>query len=89
MQISNRPTQPMKQYFDSRRSNRSGRFFFIFTKIQTVLKPPFYPLLCQCLMKIILVINPVCTCVRTSAEDDDFQTLSKAGGVMCAPNDFI
>ena len=24
-------------------------------------------------MKIIIVINPVCTCIRTSAEDDDCQ----------------
>ena len=26
-QILNDPTHPMRQYFDSRRSNRSGRFF--------------------------------------------------------------
>ena len=30
-------------------------------------------------MKIILVINPVCACVRTSAKDDDFQKLSREG----------
>ena len=28
-------------------------------------------------MKIIIVINLVCACVKTSAEDDDFQSLSK------------
>ena len=31
-------------------------------------------------MKIILVINLVCMCVKTSAGDDDFQSLSKGGG---------
>ena len=30
-------------------------------------------------MKIIIVINLVCACVKTSAEDDDFQSLSKGG----------
>ena len=34
-----------------------------------------HPLLCQLLMKILVVINPVCACVRPSAEDDDFQRL--------------
>ena len=34
-------------------------------------------LLCQFLTKIIIVINLVCACVKTSAEDDDFQRLSK------------
>ena len=36
-----------------------------------------YPLLCQFLIKIIIVIKPVC--VRMCAEDDDFQRLSKGG----------
>ena len=31
----------------------------------------FYHQLCQPLMKIIPVINCVCACVRTSAEDDN------------------
>ena len=31
-------------------------------------------------MKIIIVINLVCMCIKTSAEDDDFQSLSKGGG---------
>ena len=35
------------------------------------------PLLCQFLMKIITVINLVCACIKTCAEDDDFQSLSK------------
>ena len=46
-------------------------------QIQTVIRPRSYPLLCQFLMKIITVINLVCACVKTSAEDDDFQSLSK------------
>ena len=49
-------------------------------QIQTVIRPPSYPLLCQFLMKIIKVITPVCACVKTSAEDDDFQSLSKGEG---------
>ena len=32
------------------------------------------------LTKIIIVINLVCSCVKTSAEDDDFQRLSKGEG---------
>ena len=39
-------------------------------------------------MKIIIVIDSVRACVRTSAEDDDFQRLSKGGG-MCAAIAFI
>ena len=31
-------------------------------------------------MKIIIVINLVCACVKTSTEDDDFQGLLKGGG---------
>ena len=31
MQILNDPTRPMRHYFDSRRSNRSGRFFLLRT----------------------------------------------------------
>ena len=55
-QILNDPPHPMGYYFDSRRSNRSGRFLLPRT-IQTVIKPRFYPRLCQFLMKIIPVIN--------------------------------
>ena len=43
-------------------------------QIQTVIKPRFYPRLCQFLTKMIPVINCVCACVRTSPE---------------VPNDFI
>ena len=30
-------------------------------------------------MKIVIVMNIVCVCVKTSAEEDDFQSLSKGG----------
>ena len=50
-------------------------------QIQTFIRPRSYPLLCQFLTKIIIVINLVYSCVKTSAEDDDFQSLSKGGGV--------
>ena len=51
--------------------------FYSLKQIQTVIRPRSYPLLCQFLMKIIIVINLVCACIKTSAEDDDFQSLSK------------
>ena len=76
MQILNDPTQPMRHYFDRRCSNWSGRFLLPKTN-QNVIKPCFHPLLYQFLMKSIIVINPVCTCAKMSAEDDDFQRLSK------------
>ena len=46
--------------------------FYFREQIQTVIKPRFYPRLCQFLMKIIPVINWVCACVKTSVEDDSF-----------------
>ena len=46
-------------------------------QIQTVIRPRSYLLLCQFLTKFIIVINLVCACVKTSAEDNDFQRLSK------------
>ena len=49
-------------------------------QIQTVIKPRFYPRLCQFLMTIIPVINWVCACVKTS--------VSNEGLGMCQPNDF-
>ena len=55
MQILNDPTHQMRHYLDSRRSNKSARFFR--EQIQTVIKPRFYHRLCQFLMKIIPVIN--------------------------------
>ena len=41
-------------------------------QIQTVLKPRFYPRLCQSSVKIITVINRVSACVRAYAENDHF-----------------
>ena len=48
--------------------------FYFLKQIQTVIRPRSYPLLCQFLMKIIII---VCACVKSFAEDDDFQSLSK------------
>ena len=53
--------------------------FYSLKQIQTVIRPRFYPLLCQFSMKIMIVINLVFECVNASAEDDDFQSLSKGG----------
>ena len=64
-------TPPMR-HFDSRRSNRSGRFFYFREQIQTVIMLCFYPQLCQFLMKIIPVINWRRACIKMSAEDDNF-----------------
>ena len=76
MQILNDPTHPGRHYFDSRRSNKSGRFLLPKTNTN-VIRPRTYPLFCQFLMKIIIVINLVCACVKTSAEGDHFQSLSE------------
>ena len=62
---------------------------FLLPEANTVLKPHFYPLLCQFLMKIITVITPVCTCIRISAEQEDFQRFLGWGVRMCVSNDFI
>ena len=43
MQILNDPTRPMRHYFDSRRSNRSGRFFLLRTNTNRY-KALFLPL---------------------------------------------
>ena len=51
--------------------------FYSLKQTQTVIRPRSYPLLSQFLMKTIIIINRVCTGVKTSAEDDDFQSLSK------------
>ena len=51
------------------------------TVIQTVIKPRFYRRLRQFLTKITPVINCVCACVRTSAEDDNFPR--EDGGCVC------
>ena len=71
MQILNDPTHPMRHYFDSRRSNRSGRLLLPRTNTNRY-KASFYPRLCQFLMKIIPVINCVCACAKTSVEVDNF-----------------
>ena len=34
--------------------------FYSLKQIKIIIKPHFYPLLCQFLMKIIIVINSVC-----------------------------
>ena len=56
MQILNDPRHPMRHYFDSRRSNRSGRFLLPRTNTKRY-KASFYPRLSQFLMKIIPVVN--------------------------------
>ena len=53
MQILNDPTHPMRHSFDT----TGVEDFYIREQIQTVIKPRFYPRLCQFLMKIIPVIN--------------------------------
>ena len=45
MQILNDPIHPMRHYFDSRCSNRNGRFFLLRTNTNHY-KPCFYPWLC-------------------------------------------
>ena len=49
--------------------------FYSLKQIQTVIRHRSYPLLGQIFMKIIIVINLVCACVKASAEDDHFQSL--------------
>ena len=61
----------MRHYFDSRILTGVDDFYF-HEQIQTIIKPCFYPRLCQILMKIIPVIKWVCACVKTSVEDDNF-----------------
>ena len=64
------------QYFDSRRSNRSGRFSLPKTNANRY-KASFLPSALSVFKEIIIVINLVCECVKTSAEDEDFHSLSK------------
>ena len=75
----NDPTHPVRHYFDSRRSNRSGSFLLPRTNTNRY-KPRFYSRLCQFLMKMIPVTNWVCAYVKTS--------VSNGGLGMCQPNDF-
>ena len=53
--------------------------FYFLKPIQTVIRPRSYPLLFLFLKKIIIVKH-VSMCVKISAEDDDFQSLSKGEG---------
>ena len=57
MQILNDPTHPVRHYFDSRRSNKSGRFLLPRTNTNRYKASFFTPRLCQFFMKIIPVIN--------------------------------
>lgn len=50
-QILNDPTNPVKHYVNSRRSNTSGRFLSR-KQMQTVIKRRFDPLLCWFLTKV-------------------------------------
>ena len=54
--------------------------------VEPQFKDAVYSLLCQLLIKMIIVINPVCVCARMSAQDDDFQM---ENGGKCVPNDFV
>ena len=57
MQILNDPTHPMRHYFDISKVTTGVEDFYFREQIQPVIKPRFYPRLCQFLMKIIPVIN--------------------------------
>ena len=48
--------------------------FYFREQMQTVIKPRFYPRICQFLMKMIPVINWVCAGIKMSVEDDNFLT---------------
>ena len=74
MQILNDPTHPMRHYFDSRHSNRSRRFLFPKTNTNCY-KASFLPSALS-VFNENYVIKLVCACVKTYAEDDDFQRLS-------------
>ena len=78
MQILNDPTHRMRDYFDSKHSNRSGRFLLPKTNANHY-KALLLPSALSVLMKIIIV-NLVCTYVKTSAQGNDFQSLSKGEG---------
>ena len=79
MQILNDSTHPMRHYFDSRCSNKSGSFLLPITYTNHY-KASFYPRLCQFLTTVIAVINCVCACVILSAEDDNFPRGAGRGG---------
>ena len=77
MQIFNDPTHPMRHYFDSRRSNRSGRFLLPKTNTNHY-KALFLP---SALSVFNKNYESLTLCTRaSSAEDDDFQ---RESGEMC------
>ena len=53
--------------------------FYSLKQIQTVIRPRSYPLLCQFVTKITIVTNSVCACVKTSAEEEEFQRPPEGG----------
>ena len=71
MQILNDPTHPMRHFFDSRRSNKSGRFLLPKTNTNGY-KASFLPPALSVLNENLIVINLVCVCMKTFAEDDEF-----------------
>ena len=68
MQILNDPTHPMRHPLTADIATGVEDFYFR-EQIQTIIKPRFYPRLCQFLMKIVPVINSVCACVKTSVSN--------------------
>ena len=69
MQMLNDPTHPVKHYFDSRRSNRSGNFLLPRTNTNRY-KASFLPSALSVFIENLTVIDRVCACVMTSAEDN-------------------
>ena len=57
MQILNDPKHPIKHYSDRLIADIATCVEDFYFREQTVIKPRFYPWLCQFLMKIIPVIN--------------------------------
>ena len=74
MQILNDPTHT-RHYFDSRRSNRSGRFLLLRTNTNRY-KVSFLPS-APSVFNDNYVIKRVCACVRTTVEDTN---LPREGG---------
>ena len=78
------PTHPMRRYLDSRRSNRSGHFLLPKTNTNHY-KALFLPSALSVFNENYNSHEPC----ETSAEDDDFQRLSKEGWGICVAKDFI
>ena len=83
-QVLNDHIHQMRHYFDCRCCNRSE--IILLPKANTIrCKVSGLPFALSVLDDIIIVINPLSACVRTSAEDDNFHRLSKGGvGDVCA-----